>query len=147
MSFILCPIKKRRIGEIIPGIGGMWKLAHKSTLKQGHCMFLVIEMMFWLVILLSLLPCAFLLLSPAVPCVLQIPSHNTCLLRWSRVRFHWRRAVSQVLTRSRRCPHRRWNQGRLQALPGNPDSELTRLVPCQPGPSSFGLVRKKKIWF
>lgn len=65
MSFVLCPIKKRGIGEIISGIGGMWKLAHKSAVKQGHCMFLVIEMMFWLVILLSLLPCAILLLSPA----------------------------------------------------------------------------------
>lgn len=46
VSFILCLIKERGIGEIISGIGGMRKLAHKSAVKQGHCMFLVIEMMF-----------------------------------------------------------------------------------------------------
>lgn len=46
MSFILCLIKERGIGEIISGFGGMRKLAHKSAVKQGHCMFLVIEMMF-----------------------------------------------------------------------------------------------------
>ena len=55
--------------------------------------------------------------------------------------------MSEVLTRSRHCPHRRWKQDRLQAVPRNRQHQLSRPVPSRAPCTSRRLVRKISIKF